>query len=99
MRCLGHEPITMANYLCNEYGLDTVTAGSTIAFAMECYEKGILDREKTGGVELLFGNGELVVGLIEKIARAARGRGPPGRRVQGPVGKAGAGVGSLCHAR
>jgi len=61
--------ITMANYLCNEYGLDTVSAGSTIAFAMECYEKGILNRKKTGGVELLFGNGALVVELIEKIAR------------------------------
>ena len=61
--------ITMANYLCNEYGLDTVSAGSTIAFAMECYEKGILNLENTGGVALQFGNGELVVGLIEKIAK------------------------------
>ena len=42
--------ITMANYLCNEYGLDTISAGSTIAFAMECYEKGILNREITGGL-------------------------------------------------
>jgi len=60
--------ITMANYLCNEYGLDTITAGSTIAFALECYEKGILTKEQTDGLELKFGDGELVVGLIEKIA-------------------------------
>ena len=61
--------ITMANYLCNEYGLDTITAGSTIAFALECYEKGILTKEQTGGLELKFGDSELVVGLIEKIAK------------------------------
>ena len=61
--------ITMANYLCNEYGLDTITAGSTIAFALECYEKGILTKEQTGGLELNFGDSELVVGLIEKIAK------------------------------
>jgi aldehyde:ferredoxin oxidoreductase len=60
--------ITMANYMCNEYGLDTISAGSTIAFAMECYEKGILTKEQTGGVELNFGDSELVVNLIEKIA-------------------------------
>ena len=61
--------ITKANYLCNEYGLDTISAGSTIAFAMECFEKGILTPEKTGGIELRFGDGDLVVELVEKIAR------------------------------
>ncbi|MBW1782253.1 MAG: aldehyde ferredoxin oxidoreductase family protein, partial [Deltaproteobacteria bacterium] len=61
--------ITMANYLCNEYGLDTITAGSTIAFSMECYEKGILTKDQTGGMALQFGDGALVVALIEKIAR------------------------------
>ena len=61
--------ITMANYLCNEYGLDTISAGSTIAFAMECYAKGILTKEQTGGIEFNFGDSELVVDLIEKIAR------------------------------
>lgn len=60
--------ITMANYLCNEYGLDTISAGSTIAFAMECFEKGILSRDKAGGEEIAFGNGEQVVELIRKIA-------------------------------
>jgi len=61
--------ITMANYLCNEYGLDTISAGSTIAFAMECYEKGILNKEITGGLELKFGEVKLIVDLIHKIAR------------------------------
>lgn len=61
--------ITMANYLCNEYGLDTISAGSTIAFAMECYEKGILTKDATDGLEINFGDGALVVDLIEKIAK------------------------------
>lgn len=61
--------ITMANYLCNEYGLDTISAGSTIAFAMECYKKGILTKDKTNGLEFKFGNADLVVELIEKIAK------------------------------
>jgi len=61
--------ITKANYLCNEYGLDTISTGATIAFAMECFEKGLLTKEQTDGLELNFGEGELVVELVEKIAR------------------------------
>jgi aldehyde:ferredoxin oxidoreductase len=61
--------ITMANYRCNEFGLDTISAGSTIAFAMECYERGILSGEQTGGLEIKFGDADLVVDLIDKIAR------------------------------
>ena len=60
--------ITMANYLFNEYGLDTISTGSTIAFAMECYQRGILTEEQTGGLALTFGDGDLVVELVEKIA-------------------------------
>jgi aldehyde:ferredoxin oxidoreductase len=60
--------ITMANYLCNEYGLDTISAGCTIAFAMECYARGILAGEQTGGLALKFGDAELVVELIKKTA-------------------------------
>jgi len=62
------QAITMANYRCNDYGLDTISAGSSIAFAMECYEKGILTREQTGGLELRFGDADLVVDLVDKIA-------------------------------
>jgi aldehyde:ferredoxin oxidoreductase len=60
--------ITMANYLCNEYGLDTISAGATIAFAMECYERGILTKEQTDGQPLEFGDADLVVELITRIA-------------------------------
>lgn len=61
--------ITMANYLCNDYGLDTISAGSTIAFSMECFEKGILSTEQTGGLEIKFGDADLIVDLVGKIAR------------------------------
>jgi aldehyde:ferredoxin oxidoreductase len=61
--------ITKANYLCNAYGLDTISTGSSIAFALECYEKGILTDRETGGRALQFGDGELVVELVGKIAR------------------------------
>ncbi len=60
--------ITMANYRCNEYGLDTISTGATIAFAMECYERGILDEGQTNGKALRFGDADLVVDLVEKIA-------------------------------
>ena len=61
--------ITMANYRCNEYGLDTISTGSTIAFAMECYQRGILKGDQTGGIALQFGDADLVVDLVERIAR------------------------------
>jgi aldehyde:ferredoxin oxidoreductase len=61
--------ITMANYLCNDYGLDTISTGSTIAFSMECFEKGILTKEHTDGMEINFGDSDLIVQLVEKIAR------------------------------
>ena len=61
--------ITMANYRCNEYGLDTISAGASIAFAMECYQKGILTKDQTGGVALEFGDADLVVDLVERIAK------------------------------
>ncbi len=63
------EAITYANNLCNEYGLDTISTGSTIAFAMECFEKGILTPEETEGLEITFGEADVVVELIHKIAR------------------------------
>jgi aldehyde:ferredoxin oxidoreductase len=60
--------ITMANYRCNELGLDTISAGATIAFAMECYQRDFLTPEQTNGLELRFGDEELLVDLVEKIA-------------------------------
>lgn len=61
--------VAIANNLCNEYGLDTISCGSTIAFAMECYEKGILTKEDTGGLELSFENMDAALEVIPKIGK------------------------------
>ncbi len=63
------EAITLAHFLCNEYGLDVISAGNTIGFAIECFEKGILTKEDTGGLEFNFGNADLVVDLIALISK------------------------------
>lgn len=62
------EAIAYANQLCNAYGLDTISTGTTIAWAMECFERGLLTTEDTGGLELNFGNTEAMVTLVEQIA-------------------------------
>jgi aldehyde:ferredoxin oxidoreductase len=61
--------ITMANYLCNDLGLDTISAGCSIAFALECYERGILTPEQAGGRDLTWGDPDLVIELVDQIAR------------------------------
>jgi aldehyde:ferredoxin oxidoreductase len=63
------EAITMAGYLCNDYGIDTISAGSTIAFAMECFEKGIITEEDTGGLPIKFGDPDIIVDLVHLIAK------------------------------
>jgi len=61
--------IVKGSALCNAYGLDTISAGASIAFAMECFEQGILTEKDTGGLKLNFGNAEAMVQLVEMIAR------------------------------
>ena len=60
--------ISRANQLCGDYSLDTISTGVTIAFAMECFERGLITKEDTGGLELTFGNGDVLLELIELIA-------------------------------
>lgn len=62
------EDVAQANRLCDELGIDTISAGGAIAWAMECYEKGIFTRQDTDGLELKFGNVPATFALIEKIA-------------------------------
>ena len=59
--------ICKANELCQKYSLDTISTGVTIGFAMECFEKGLLSKEETGGVDLRFGNVEAMVKMVELI--------------------------------
>jgi len=61
--------VAFANQLCNAYGLDTISTGCVIAFAMECFENGILTRDETNGLELRFGNTNALVKLVEMIAK------------------------------
>ncbi len=63
------EAITMAHYLCDDLGLDTISTGATIGFAIECYEKEILTKSDTDGLELRFGDPDIVIELIHKIAK------------------------------
>lgn len=61
------EYVIEANFYCDTYGLDTISTGTLIAFAMECYERGIIDKEITGGLELRFGNKEAAMELIHQM--------------------------------
>ena len=63
------QDVAQANLLCDELGIDTISTGGVIAWAMECYEKGILTKKDTDGLELKFGNVQATFSLIEKIAR------------------------------
>jgi aldehyde:ferredoxin oxidoreductase len=63
------EAIAMANHICNYYGLDTISTGTTIAFAMECYEHGIITKKDTDGIELNWGNHHAMVAMTEKLAK------------------------------
>ena len=60
--------VSKGHEICNAYSIDTISAGVSIAFAMECYENGLLTKEDTGGLELNFGNAEAMVELLELIA-------------------------------
>lgn len=63
------ESLFKLNDLLNRAGMDTISAGATAAFAIECYEKGILTKEDTDGLELTWGNTEAIVALIGKMVR------------------------------
>jgi len=61
--------VCKAHEICNRFGMDTISAGATIAFAMECFENGLLSPEEVDGLQLNFGNAEAMLELLEKIAR------------------------------
>lgn len=63
------EAVAQANLLCDDLGIDTISAGNAIGWAMECYEKGIFTKKDTDGLDLKFGNVDATFTLIEKIAR------------------------------
>ena len=60
--------VSLANQICNMHGIDTITCGATIAFAMECYEKEIIGPKETGGIELRFGDAQAMLDTLQQIA-------------------------------
>lgn len=68
--CLNNniESIFRLNNICNDAGMDTISTGATVAFAIECYERGIITKEDTEGIELTWGNHEAIVKVTEQMA-------------------------------
>jgi len=62
-------PIMEINFYCDTYGIDTISFGTGTAFVMECYDAGVLDREKTGGLELCTGNADAAIELLHQMGR------------------------------
>jgi len=61
--------IIEANFYCDTYGICTISWGTLLAFIMECYENGILNEERTGGLKLNFGNADSAMELLHRLAR------------------------------
>ncbi|MBE9507806.1 MAG: aldehyde ferredoxin oxidoreductase family protein, partial [Chloroflexi bacterium] len=61
--------VAHANQLCNMYGMDTISCGATVAWAMDCFEQELISVEDTGGVILRFGNAEAMVQMVELIGK------------------------------
>ena len=57
------------SYLCNEFGIDTISTGAIIAFAMECYENGLISKTDTEGLDLSWGNADILPILVERISK------------------------------
>jgi aldehyde:ferredoxin oxidoreductase len=68
--------VSKANQICNEYAVDSISCGATIAFAMECFEKGIITTEQTGGLELRFGNADAMLEVLQQIVTCSGPLGP-----------------------
>ncbi len=63
------ESILKANDMCNRAGMDTISAGATIAFAMECYENGLISKEDSDGIELKWGDSDAVLNMLDRMIK------------------------------
>jgi aldehyde:ferredoxin oxidoreductase len=63
------DSIIKINDICNRYGVDTISAGATIAFTIECFENGIIKEEDTDGLQMTWGNHKAIVAMTEKLAK------------------------------
>jgi len=87
------DAILAASQICDEYGIDNMTAGVTIGFAMECFERGLIGPEDTGGIDLRFGNHEALIAALTKMTeqdefgrRLARGTRSLSKEITGSAG-------------
>ncbi len=71
LQCLNSDidSIYKANYLCNDGGIDTISLGSTIAFAMYLWDKGVISKEDTDGIDLSWGNSQSIIEMVEKAIK------------------------------
>jgi len=69
--CLNNnlESIIKVNDICDRYGIDTISAGATIAMAIECFENGLITKADTDGIEMTWGNHKAIVAMTEKLAK------------------------------
>jgi aldehyde:ferredoxin oxidoreductase len=69
--CLNNnlESIIKASDICDRYGIDTISAGAAIALAIECYERGLITKKDTDGIEMTWGNHKAIVAMTEKLAK------------------------------
>ena len=68
--------VAQAHQICDMYGVDSITCGATMAFAMECFEKGIITKEDTGGIDLRFGNADAMLEVLKQIVTKSGKLGP-----------------------
>jgi aldehyde:ferredoxin oxidoreductase len=61
--------VTYANQLCNQYGVDTISCGATLSWAMDCFENGLFSAEEMEGIELRFGDAGAMIAMLEKTLR------------------------------
>jgi aldehyde:ferredoxin oxidoreductase len=61
--------IVKVNEICNDYGMDTITVGATIGYAIECFENDLIGANDTDGLEMTWGNAEAIVAMTEKIGK------------------------------
>jgi aldehyde:ferredoxin oxidoreductase len=62
------EAVAKANELCNRWGIDTISTGSAIGFAMEAYERGLITQQQTGGLAVTWGDPDVLIAMVRKIA-------------------------------
>jgi len=63
------ESIIKVTDICNRYGVDTISAGATIAFAIECFENGLINTKDTDGIAMTWGNSKSIVEMTEKMVK------------------------------